>query len=121
MWAPKCNTPIKAELITQTSIARPTLKLEPHMASKVLLSNHTNKKVDPCSYDRTWSSRRQPRGQKIASGYQDHWDHIINSHHSMCQCMDKGVHIQVCLLVCHDLGIVLGCTMMSLYILLGLF
>jgi hypothetical protein len=35
--------------------------------------------------------------------------------------MDKGIHIQVCLLVCHDLGIVLGCIMMNLYILLGLF
>jgi hypothetical protein len=35
--------------------------------------------------------------------------------------MDKGIHIQVCLLVFHGLGIVLGCTMMSLYILLGLF
>jgi hypothetical protein len=48
-------------------------------------------------------------------------DHIINSHHSMCQCMDKGIHIQVCLVVFHGLGIVLGCTMMSLYILFGLF
>jgi hypothetical protein len=44
-------------------------------------------------------------------------DHIINSHHSTRQCMDMGIHIQVCLLVCHGLGIVLGCTMMSLYIL----
>jgi hypothetical protein len=35
--------------------------------------------------------------------------------------MDKGIHIHVCLLVFHGLGIVLGCTMMSLYILLGLF
>jgi predicted esterase len=34
--------------------------------------------------------------------------------------MDKGVHIHVCLLICHGLGMVLGCTMMSLYILLGL-
>jgi hypothetical protein len=24
-------------------------------------------------------------------------DHIINSHHSMRQCMDKGIDIQVCL------------------------
>jgi hypothetical protein len=35
--------------------------------------------------------------------------------------MDKGIHIQVCLLIFHGLGIVLGCSMMSLYILLGLF
>jgi hypothetical protein len=48
-------------------------------------------------------------------------DHTINSHHSMRQCMDKGIHIQVCLLVLHDLGIVLGCTIMSLYILFGRF
>jgi hypothetical protein len=48
-------------------------------------------------------------------------DHIINSHHSTRQCMDNGSHIQVCLLVCHSLGIVLGHTMMSLYSLLGLF
>jgi hypothetical protein len=47
-------------------------------------------------------------------------DHIINSHHSMRQCMDKWISIQVCLLVCHGLGVVLGCTMMSLYVLLGL-
>jgi hypothetical protein len=48
-------------------------------------------------------------------------DHIINSHRSMRQYMDKGIHIQVCLLVFHGLGIVLRCTMLSLYILLGLF
>jgi hypothetical protein len=48
-------------------------------------------------------------------------DHTINSYHSTRQCMNKGDHIQVCLLVCHGLGIVLRCTMMSLYILLGLF
>jgi hypothetical protein len=35
--------------------------------------------------------------------------------------MDKGIHIQVSLLIFHGLGIVLGCTMMSLYILFGLF
>jgi hypothetical protein len=35
--------------------------------------------------------------------------------------MDKGIHIHVRLLIFHGLGIVLGCTMMSLYILLGLF
>jgi hypothetical protein len=35
--------------------------------------------------------------------------------------MDKGIHIQVRLLVFHGLGIVLGCTMMSLCIMLGLF
>jgi hypothetical protein len=60
MWAPKGSTPIKAKLITRTSTARTTLKLEPHMTSKVLLSKHTNKKVDPWSHDWTWSSRRQP-------------------------------------------------------------
>jgi hypothetical protein len=47
--------------------------------------------------------------------------HIINSHHSTHQHMDNGIHIQVCLLVCHGLGIVFVCTMMSLYILLGLY
>jgi hypothetical protein len=48
-------------------------------------------------------------------------DHIIDSQHSTRQCMDKGICIYVCLLVCHGLGIVFGRTMMSLYILLGLF
>jgi hypothetical protein len=47
-------------------------------------------------------------------------DHIINSHHSTCQCMDKEIHIHVSLLVYHDLSIVFGCTLMSLYILFGL-
>jgi hypothetical protein len=70
MWIPKCSTPIKAQLITQTSATRSTLKAEPHMTSK---SKHTNKKANPCSHDRTWNSRRQSRGQKIASGHQDHW------------------------------------------------
>jgi hypothetical protein len=53
MWVPKCNTLINADLITQTSTARPTLKSEPHMTSKVLLSKYTNKKVNPWSHDRT--------------------------------------------------------------------
>jgi hypothetical protein len=48
-------------------------------------------------------------------------DHIIDSQHSTRQYMDKGICIQVCLLVFHGLGTVFGCTMMSLYILLGLF
>jgi hypothetical protein len=48
-------------------------------------------------------------------------DYIIDSQHSTRQCVDKGFHIQVCLLVCHGLVIVLGRTMMSLYILVGLF
>jgi hypothetical protein len=56
MWVPKGSTPIKAELITRTSTTRTILKSEPHMTSKVLLSKHTNKKVDPWSHDRTWSS-----------------------------------------------------------------
>jgi hypothetical protein len=60
MWVSKGITPFKAELITQTSTARPTLKLEPYMRSKVLLSKHTNKKADPWSHEWTWSSRRQP-------------------------------------------------------------
>jgi hypothetical protein len=47
MWVPKCSTPIKTELITRTLTARNTLKLEPHMTSKVLMSKHTNKKADP--------------------------------------------------------------------------
>jgi hypothetical protein len=46
MWIPKGSTLIKVELIIWTSTARPTLKSEPHMASKILLSKHT-KKVDP--------------------------------------------------------------------------
>jgi hypothetical protein len=62
MWVPKGGTPIKAELITRTSTTRTILKSEPHMTSKVLLSKHTNKKADPWSHDRTWSSRRQPWG-----------------------------------------------------------
>jgi hypothetical protein len=56
MWVPKGSTPIKAELITHTSTARPTLKSEPHMTFKVLLFKHTNKKADPWSHDRAWSS-----------------------------------------------------------------
>jgi hypothetical protein len=121
MWVPKGSTPFKDELITRTSTARPTLKLEPHMTSKVLLSKHTNKKADPWRADWTWSSRRQPQGHMIPSDIRIIGDHIINSYHSMCQCMDKGISIQVCLLVFHGFGIVLGCTMMSLYILLRLF
>jgi hypothetical protein len=73
MWVPKGSTPIKVELITRTSTARLTLKSEPHMTSKVLLSKHTNKKVDHWDHDQTWSSRRQPRSHRIASGHQDHW------------------------------------------------
>jgi hypothetical protein len=73
MLVPKDSTPIKVKLITQMSTATTTLKLEPHMTSKVLLSKHTNNKVDPWSHDRTWSFRRQSRGQKIASGHQDRW------------------------------------------------
>jgi hypothetical protein len=56
MWVPKGTASIKAELITRTSTARPTVKSEPHLASKILLSKHTKKKVDPRSYDQTWSS-----------------------------------------------------------------
>jgi hypothetical protein len=73
MWVPKGSTPNKAELITRISTARTTLKSEPHMTFKVLLSKHTNKKADPWSHDRTWSSQRKPRGWKIVSGYRDHW------------------------------------------------
>jgi hypothetical protein len=58
-WVPKGSIPIKAELITWTSIAGTTLKSESHMTSKLLLSKHTNKKVDPWGHDRTWSSYRQ--------------------------------------------------------------
>jgi hypothetical protein len=46
IWVPKGSTPIKAELITRTSTAMTTLKSEPHMTFKVLLSKHTNKKAD---------------------------------------------------------------------------
>jgi hypothetical protein len=73
IWVPKASTPIKAELITRTSTVRSTLKSEPHMISKVLLSKHTNKKVNPWGHDQVWSSQRQPRGQKIASRHPDHW------------------------------------------------
>jgi hypothetical protein len=52
MWVPKGSTPIKAELITRTSTARPTLKPESHMTSKVLLYKYMNKKTDPWSHDR---------------------------------------------------------------------
>jgi hypothetical protein len=72
MWIPKGSTPIKVELIIRTSTARTTLISKPHMTSKVLLSKHTNKKVDPWSHDRTWSSRRQSQCQKIATRHQDH-------------------------------------------------
>jgi hypothetical protein len=47
IWVPKGSTPIKVELVTQTSTTRTKLKSEPNMTSKVLLSKHTNKKVDP--------------------------------------------------------------------------
>jgi hypothetical protein len=60
------------ELIIRTSTTRPTLKSEPHVTSKILLSKHMNEKVDPWSYDRTWSSQRQSQGQKVVSGHQDH-------------------------------------------------
>jgi hypothetical protein len=60
MWVPKGSTPNKAELITWTSTVRTTLKSKPHITSKVLLSKHTIKKVDPWSNDRTWSSQRKP-------------------------------------------------------------
>jgi hypothetical protein len=73
MWVHKASAPIKVELITQTSTTRPTLKSEPCVASKILLSKHTNEKANPWSYDRIWSSRRQSRGQKFASGDRDHW------------------------------------------------
>jgi hypothetical protein len=58
MWVSKGSTPIKAELITRTSTARPTLKLEPDMTSKVLMPKHTNKKANTWSHDRTLSSQR---------------------------------------------------------------
>jgi hypothetical protein len=73
MWVPKCSAPIKVELITRASTARSTLKSEPHVVSKILLSKHMNKKVGPWGHDRMSSSRRQPRGKKTASGHQDHW------------------------------------------------
>jgi hypothetical protein len=69
IWVPKGSAHIKVELISRASTASPTLKLEP----RILLSKRTNKKADPWSHDRTWSSQRQPRGQNIASGHQDHW------------------------------------------------
>jgi hypothetical protein len=53
MWVPKGSTPIKVEVITQTSTARTTLKSEPHMIYKVLLFKHTNKKVDPWDHWRS--------------------------------------------------------------------
>jgi hypothetical protein len=52
MLVSKDSTPIKDELITQTSTTRTTLKSESHMTSKVLLSKHTNKKTNPWSHDR---------------------------------------------------------------------
>jgi hypothetical protein len=91
------------------------------MTFKVLLSKHTNKKVNP------WVriGHGVPKGSREVIGLQVDiriiGDHIINSHHLMRQCMDKGINIQVCLLVFHGLDIVLGCIMMSLYILLELF
>jgi hypothetical protein len=56
MWVPKGSTLIKAKVITWTSTARTTLKLEPHMTSKVLMFKHMNKKVNPWGHDRTLSS-----------------------------------------------------------------
>jgi hypothetical protein len=56
IWVSKGSTPIKAKLITRTSTTRPTLKSEPRMTSKVLMSKHMNKKVDPWGHDRKWSS-----------------------------------------------------------------
>jgi hypothetical protein len=56
LWAPKGSTTTMDELIIQTLTARTTLKSEPHMTSKILLSKHTNKKANPWSHDRTWSS-----------------------------------------------------------------
>jgi hypothetical protein len=121
MWVPKGSTPIKIELITRTSTVRPTLKSKRHMTSKVLLSKHTNKKADPWSHDWTWSSRRQPQGQKIISGHLDHW----RSHNQFpsfnTPMYGQGIHIQVCLVVHHGFGIVLGCQIMNPYNIVGLF
>jgi hypothetical protein len=83
MCVPKGSIPNKAELITQTSTARPALKSEPHMAYKTLLSKHTNK--------------RSIYGVTIGHGVLEHshevrslqvdiriiGDYIIDSHHSM--------------------------------------
>jgi hypothetical protein len=96
---PKGSTLIEAELITQTSAATPTLKLEPHMTSKVLLSKHTNKRsilVVTIGHGVPEDSRKVRRMQvdiRIIG------DYIINSYHSTRQYMDKEIHIQVCLLV----------------------
>jgi hypothetical protein len=94
MWVPKGSTPIKAELITQISTARPTLKSEPHMTSKVLLSKHTNKRpilgvtIGHGVFENSCKVKRLQVDIRIIA------DHIINSHHSMRQCMDKGIYIQ---------------------------
>jgi hypothetical protein len=91
------------------------------MTSKLLLSKHTNKR--PIIGVTIGHGVPEDSGEvrRLKVDIMIIVDHIINSHHSACQCMGKGIHIDVCLLVCHDFGIVLGCTMMSLYILLGLF
>jgi hypothetical protein len=72
VWVPKGSAPIKAELITRTSTTRPTLKSEPHMTSKLLLSKHTNKKANPWGHNWAWSYNRHPRDRRIASEHQDH-------------------------------------------------
>jgi hypothetical protein len=121
MWVPKDNISIKVELITRTSTARPTLKSEPYMTSKVPLSKHTNKRpiLGVTIRHRVFEDNREVRRLQVDTRIIG--DHIINFHHLMHQCIDKGIHIQVCLLVFHDLDMVVGCTMMSLYILHGLF
>jgi hypothetical protein len=108
MWVPKGSTPIKVELITQTSAARPTLKSESHMTSKVLLSKQTNKRPILVVTIGHGVPEDNHKIRTLQVDIRIIGDHIINSYHSTHQCMDNGIHIQVCLLIFHGLGIVLA-------------
>jgi hypothetical protein len=93
IWVPKGTTPIKAKLITQTSIARSTLKSESHIKSKVLLSKHMNKKLILGVMTRHRVPEDSHEVRRLRVGIRIIGDHVINYHHSTRQCMDKGIHI----------------------------
>jgi hypothetical protein len=93
VWVPKGSTPIKAELITRTSTARPTLKSEPCMSSKVLLSNIQTKRLILGVMIGHGALKDNHEVRRLQVNIRIIGDHIINSHHSMHH-MDKAIHIQ---------------------------
>jgi hypothetical protein len=72
MWVPKGSMQVQADVIP-TFRARTTSKPDPKVISKRLLDKDKDKKAGPYSFDRTWSSRKQPRGQKFAYKNENQW------------------------------------------------